>query len=61
MRVRVRHLQVRTMGTHLPVLLVFMMGRTLVWITTGTLLITGVLFLEREFSMQADGNQYNTR
>jgi len=45
---------VRTMGTHLPVLLVFMVGRTLVWITTGTLLITGVLFLEREFSMQAD-------
>lgn len=38
----------------LPELLTFMAGRILVWITTSALLTTGVLFLEREFSMQGD-------
>ena len=46
---------VRTMRASMPSLLQLLLGRTLVWITSGTLLLTAVLFLEREFSMQADG------
>jgi len=43
----------RIMRRDLRMLLQFMVGRCLVWLTMGTLVTSGVLFLEREFSYTA--------
>ena len=43
----------------LPELLLFITARIMIWITTSALLSTGVLLLEREFSMQGDGTSAN--
>lgn len=45
----------RIMRRDLRMLLQFMVGRCLVWLTMGTLVTSGVLFLEREFSYTASG------